>query len=89
MILTGSIATVEGTFNNDVLEGGGGVVTFRNGDQLRCSFEDSCIHGFAVLYAGNGDVKQIGKYFRGVPCGLQWNFMEGGGFVVGKVRKQA
>ena len=79
------MATVEGVFNNDVLEGDGGIVTYRNGDQLRCSFEDSHIHGFGVLFAGNGDVRQIGKFFRGVSCGLQWNFLEGGGFVVGKV----
>ena len=80
----GPVLSVEGEYNNDVLEGRG-VVYFRNGERMNCSFEDNSIHGHAVLFAGNGSVKQVGKVWSGVQTGLQWNFLEGGGFVVGKV----
>jgi hypothetical protein len=42
--------------------------------------------GFAILYDKSGTVKRIGRFVRGVQFGLQWNFLEGGGFTVGRVR---
>lgn len=82
--IKGPVLSVEGVYNNDVLEGSG-VVVYRNGEKLRCAFEENCVHGHSVLFAGNGSVKKVGKFWRGVPIGLEWNYLEGGGFVVGKV----
>jgi hypothetical protein len=54
----GPILCVDGVYNNDDLEGRG-VITYRNGEKLHCTFEDNSCHGHAVLFDSSGSVKQV------------------------------
>ena len=85
IFVAGPVLSVEGVYENDILHGRG-IVTYRNGEKLHCSFEDNFIQGYSVLCDASGEVKQVGKYSKGMMSGLQWNYLEGGGYLVGKVK---
>jgi len=80
---TGPVKSLEGDYDNDHLFGKG-KVEYRNGQVLHCFFEGSYLHGYSKLMTPSGKLLRVAKYVRGVLSGFQWNFLEGGGFLVGQ-----
>lgn len=82
----GPVQSIEGIYDSDHLVGKGKVV-YTNGQVLFCFFEGSYLQGYSKLFSSAGKLQRIAKYVRGVLSGFQWNFLEGGGFLVGQVKK--
>ncbi len=48
-------------------------------------FSAGTLHGFGKLYSAEKRLKHLGWYSNGMLSGTVWQFMEGGGCLVGEV----
>ena len=78
------ISYVEGTYQKNVLCGYGKIAHL-NGDILYCVFGKGYITGPTKLYDKNNVLKEVCWYYRNVPYGIVWKYLQGGGFLVGHV----
>ena len=60
-------------------------MVFRDGDWLEAFFEHGVLHGFGRKYEAHGRLATFGYYSHGVPVGIWWKIIDGGGTVVGEV----
>ena len=77
------ISYVEGTYLDNILCGQG-KVTHLNGDVLHCMFRSGYVTGPTKLYDKKCVLKQVCWFHRNVAYGTVWNFLKGGGFLVGQ-----
>ena len=76
------LASLEGNYSNDLLRGKV-KVDYKNGDSLYAWFESGTLHGYGKLYDKDRNLKRVGWCANGRPTGLTWEFLEGGGHLVG------
>ncbi len=77
---------LEGTYVRDRLEGRG-KVEYANGDTLHAWFSAGTLHGFGKMCDKGGELKHLGWYSNGVLAGTVWQFLDGGGCLVGEVSR--
>ena len=77
------ISYVEGTYQNNQLNGYGKVTHF-NGDTLHCTFAKGHITGPSKLYDKKCMLREVGWYYRNVQYGMIWKFLRGGGYLLGQ-----
>jgi len=63
-------------------------VTFEDGQWLEGYFVRGVLHGFVRRFDGKGRLKFIGNHRNGVPFGVCWRVIRGGGAVVGRVNSK-
>lgn len=80
---TPEVSYVEGTYVDNILCGQG-KTGYVNGDVMHCIFGDGYINGPTKLYDKNWVLKRVCWFYRNTPTGIIWNFLTGGGFLVGR-----
>ena len=66
---------------------GVGTVVFDNGESVEGHFRDGCLHGLARKLGVKKDLIWVGRYLHGVPDGSCWEFLPGGGCIMGQTDK--
>jgi len=77
------VFSVEGSFRDNQLDGSGSI-SYDNGDVLFCRFCQGYVQGPAKLFSKHNELKSVCWYNKGLPCGLVWHFLVGGGFLIGR-----
>lgn len=81
------IAMLVGNYRNNKLTGRGKMVK-ENGATVEGFFRDGCLHGLAREIDEGRNLVWIGRYKNGRKDGICWNFLKGGGFLVGPVDRK-
>jgi len=81
------VISIRGEYRNDMLEGKARIY-FKNRSWLEGYFKYGIQHGFARLFDKKGRLQFIGNYQNGVPVGVCWRVIRGGGCVVGRVDRK-
>ena len=77
-----------GDFRNNLLQGFGKLIDTTSGDVFDGYFKDSCLHGLVRRTGEDQELIFIGRYRNGIPFGLCWKLLEGGGILFGKVNRK-
>ena len=94
----GGVVKLEGSWTEDLLEGPGRL-QLESGAVLHCVFRHGILHGFTRLLDREGKLLRLVTiivhtaveislqvwYRDGRPAGLCWQFLQGGGFLVGEL----
>ena len=83
-LASGPILYLDGTYVNDKMEGKG-KIEYRDGNILYAWFCSGTIHGLGKLYDKEKNIKHIGWYSNGKLVGTVWQFLKGGGCIIGEV----
>lgn len=77
------IMYLDASYTNDKLDGKG-KIEFRNGDLLYGWFVFGTLHGLGKTFNKDKQLIQVCWYSNGVPVGIVWKFLQGGGILVGE-----
>lgn len=78
-----NLRAIIGNYTNDQLSGRAKVI-FADGDWLEGYFCEGILHGFTRRFDPKGRLTFVGNYQNGIPYGVCWRVIRGGGVVVGR-----
>ena len=82
-----SLRVIIGNYSRDRLNGKAKVI-YNDDTWLEGYFKDGVMHGFVRRFDGKGRLCFVGNYRNGIPHGVCWKIIRGGGCVVGRVDDQ-
>jgi len=79
-----NVIAIRGNYKNGLIEGKARVF-FKDRSWLEGYFKSGIQHGFSRLFDKKGRLFFVGNFQNGVPVGVCWKIIRGGGCVVGRV----